>query len=144
MQRIDNTEDLISSLDVIASIEELEAERAALADAITTADLDDPDALAAAETALKEWDEGDEGEELADLNRLAEEAEGYAVDWEYGETLIRSSYFRTYAEELAEEIGAISLDAPWPAHHIDWEAAAEELKQDYTAVDFGGVTYWVR
>lgn len=27
---------------------------------------------------------------------------------------------------------------------IDWERAAEELRMDYTAVDFDGVTYWVR
>jgi hypothetical protein len=27
---------------------------------------------------------------------------------------------------------------------IDWEQAAYELKQDYTEVNFDGVSYWIR
>jgi hypothetical protein len=27
---------------------------------------------------------------------------------------------------------------------IDWNEAASELQMDYTAVEFDGVTYWVR
>jgi hypothetical protein len=27
---------------------------------------------------------------------------------------------------------------------IDWEAAAEELKNDYRELSYGGDTYWVR
>jgi hypothetical protein len=56
--------------------------------------------------------------------------------------LIRDSYLETYAKELAEGIGAISPDAVWPVNCIDWEKAVEQLKQDYTSVDFEGETYW--
>mgnify|MGYP001610086472 CR=1 FL=1 len=65
---------------------------------------------------------------------------------EDGVQLIRASYFETYAEELAEDIGAIDrkLEGQWPYNHIDWKAAAEELMQDYTEIDFDGVTYWYR
>lgn len=86
----------------------------------------------------------DDQEELAALRALQEEAEGYAPDWKYGTALIRDDYFETYAEELADDIGAIDRNAGWPACHIDWEAAAASLQMDYSAVEFDGVTYWVR
>ncbi len=88
-------------------------------------------------------DEGDQ-EELDALRALAEEAEGYAEDWNYGVTLIRESYFTEYAQDLAEDIGAIDPNASWPMNHIDWEAAADALKEDYTQVDLDGIAYYVR
>lgn len=86
----------------------------------------------------------DEQAELAALKALAEEAEGYAADWAHGETLIRDSYFKEYAQELAEDIGAINRNATWPNNCIDWDQAARELQMDYTSVEFDGVTYWIR
>lgn len=82
-------------------------------------------------------------EELSPLKSLAEEAEGYSADWNYGQALIRDSYFEEYAQQLAEDIGAIHRPA-WPCDHIDWEAAADALKMDYTQIDFDGVDYWIR
>jgi antirestriction protein len=116
MSDVSNADDIIDSRDVIERIEELEA-------------IEEPN--------------DEEKEELAALLALAEEGEGLA-DWQYGETLIRNSYFETYAEELAEDIGAIGKDTQWPLSFIDWEAAANALKQDYTAIEFDGVTYWGR
>lgn len=116
---ISNDDDLIDSRDVIQRIAELED--------IEPADLDD-----------------DDREELRVLKALAEEAAQYAPDWEHGETLIRDSYFKNYAQDLAEDIGAIKAEAQWPYTCIDWEQAARELRMDYTAVDFDGVTYWIR
>ena len=85
-----------------------------------------------------------ETEELTALRALAEEASDYAEDWTHGECLIRDSYFVEYAEQLADDIGAIDASATWPLCHIDWDAAADSLKMDYTQVDFGGVAYWIR
>ena len=82
--------------------------------------------------------------ELESLQSLNDEAEGYAPDWRYGEVLIRDSHFQTYAQELAEEIGAIDSNARWPNTCIDWDQAARELQMDYTSISFDGVTYWVR
>lgn len=87
--------------------------------------------------------------ELATLEELAKQGEAYAVDWEYGETLIHDSYFAKYAEDLANDCG---LEAPkdhrgnvaWPFNCIDWDEAAEQLKNNYTAIDFDGETYWIR
>ena len=112
-----NTDDVIDSRQIIERIEELEG-------------IVDPD--------------DEETSELASLKALAEEASGYSEDWRYGATLVRDSYFQTFAQDFAEDIGAINKDATWPNTCIDWEQAARELQMDYTAVEFDGVTYWVR
>ena len=100
---------------------------------------------------LEEQEERDELEEyeLGQLAALLEECKGnggdeqWRGDW-YPITLIRDSYFETYAQELADDIGAINSDATWPNNCIDWERAARELQMDYTSVDYDGVDYWVR
>jgi len=116
-REITNGEDIIDSRDIIERIDYLDT---------NYNDLDDVEKL-----------------ELVKLRKVAEQAEGYG-DWEYGEGLIRDSYFETYAQELAEDTGAISRDANWPLNKIDWEAAADELKIDYMEVEFDGVSYWIR
>ena len=121
---ISNTEDLINSRDVIDRIQYLEDEQ-------ERAENQD------------EWNESDEGQELKALQTLQEDAEGYC-DWAHGATLINDDYFEDYAQEFAEEIGAIGRATEWPCTCIDWEKAADELKMDYTSVEFNGVTYWVR
>jgi len=92
--------------------------------------------------AAIDWlDEDDEDRKA--LEALAEEAEG-SPDWQHGETLIRDSHFEEYAEELARDTGMLEGANDWPLRHIDWEAAADELKEDYFSVDFDGVEYWIR
>lgn len=128
---ISNTDSVIDSRDVIARIEEL-------TDLGTHYDGGEDPLF-----NIRLLD-GDERHEYEALTKLAEQAEGYAPDWNFGATLIHDDYFKTYAEELAEEIGAIDPEAGWPLNRIDWEAAADDLKIDYTAVDFDGETYWIR
>ena len=128
---ISNMDDIIDSRDVLARIEELRDEIEAY----------DEERLERMATDADEM--GGERVELAALEALADEAEGCG-DWEYGETLIRDSYFENYAEELANDIGAINAEATWPNNCIDWERAARELQMDYTSVEFDGVTYWLR
>ncbi len=122
---ISNSDDLIDSRDVIARIEYLESEC--------------------------EEDNGTEEDrdELKILLAFMEDMKGYGGDeqWRgdwYPVTIIRDSYFKEYAQELAEDIGAINAGATWPNNCIDWEQAARELRMDYTCVDFDGVDYWVR
>jgi hypothetical protein len=150
-----NCDDVIDSRDVIARIEELESERNDLEAAAQEAD----DALEnategvnrsylesaqlTAALALRDWDV-DNGEELKALQGLESQAEGYC-DWRHGATLIRDNYFESYAQEQAEDLhGDKVRHAQWPFNCIDWEQAANELQQDYTAVEFDGVTYWVQ
>ncbi len=134
-------DDVIDSRDVIARIEELEGQTKE----IPHHDDDCPADCASDACTVEVLDlDNDEAEELKILKALAEEASGYASDWSYGETLIRDSYFKKYAEELADDLGMIDSDAKWPMTCIDWERAARELQQDYTAVEFDDVTYWIR
>lgn len=75
-------------------------------------------------------------EHLAALQKLFVDASGY------GDSLIRESYFPTYAREYFEETHDAGRD--WPFNCIDWGQAAKELQVDYTAIDFEGVTYYAR
>lgn len=122
---ISKFDDIIDSREVIERIAELED-------------------IEGIEDQIAALEESDDATELVALRELAAEAEGYASDWRHGAQLIHDSYFEDYARELAGDIGAISRDAKWPLQHIDWAAAAAELQQDYTAVDFDGETYWVQ
>ena len=58
--------------------------------------------------------------------------------------LIADSHFTEYAQQLAEDIGAIRSDNQWPNYCIDWKCAARELQYDYSAVDIDGDRYWIR
>ena len=135
---ITNTDDLIDSRDVIARIEELEGEQSELLEAEEGSEEQSEEA----HEAFLAW-EDEFGDELDSLRKLAEQADG-SPDWAYGESLIRDTFFETYAQELAEDIGAVKDDASWPNNCIDWKRAARELQQDYMSVDFAGVTYWIR
>lgn len=158
---INTTDEIIDSRDVIARIEELEAEREALSDAVEecqaaydfhnsedTKNGPEWDDLTEAIDRLAEWDESEEAEELRNLQALAEECEG-VPDWIYGAQLIREDYFTTYIENLIDECYEMpkqinSGDWPWRHMTIDYEAAADEAKVDYTDVTFDGETYFVR
>jgi hypothetical protein len=164
MRTISNGDDIIDSRDVIARIEELASEHEALTEAVTEAqdaldaynagsggerhDTDSENlraALDAANLALDEWTSGDDQEELSALRALEDDASGYSDDWRHGATLIRDSYFEDYARETAEDMhGSEMRAASWPFDCIDWEQAAGELQQDYTSVEYGDETYWVR
>lgn len=159
---ISNSDDVIDSRDVIERIEELQGARDSLLEDIEEAreafralpkDKADPeysredhelsaDGIQAKEDALTVWDV-DNGDELKALLNLQEEAEGYAPDWRHGATMIRDSYFTDYCEELVKDIGDLPKDIP-SYLVIDWDATAENLKVDYTEVDFDGVAYWIR
>jgi hypothetical protein len=153
MSTVDKYQDIIDSRDVDSRIEELEAERDALIEALDEACVASDEAqrdgrddvhaeeVTAAQAALDEW--GD-GEELAALVAFRDDAKGYCSDWRYGETLIRDSYFTEYAQELAADLGALKSVEEWPYTCIDWDKAARELQRDYSSAELDGVTYWFR
>lgn len=122
-REISNRDDVIDSRDVIERIKELYA-------IVIDPSADMQDRLAA-------------NPELNALQALQLEAEPYAPDWTYGTTLIRDSYFVEYVEELLKDCGDLPQNIPGYIV-IDWEATADNIRQDYTSVDFDGVTFWVR
>jgi hypothetical protein len=129
---IETTADFFDSRDIIARIEELEARDAAFKS--VDPDEHDPEAY---------LDE-DEQAELKMLQDFAENAKGYVADWEYGETFINEDYFEEYAKEFASDVMGWKDDGSWPNPYIDWTAASDALKQDYTSFDMGGSTFWAR
>lgn len=88
----------------------------------------------------------DETEELETLESLLEELKGNGGDeqWEgnwYPVTLIRDSYFEESMDELIADCYEIPKDLPsFMTITLDYIA----LQQDYSTVEFDGVTYWYR
>ena len=138
---LDTTADIIDTRDIIARIEELEAEYEPISDS-------DDDA------AREAWDNTDEGKELSMLLELMEGMKGYGGDeqWRgdwYPITLIRESYFTDYIKELIHDCYEMPKEmntGAWPYRHmtIDYEAAADEAKGDYNELEIDGVTYFYR
>lgn len=88
-------------------------------------------------------------EDLKKLTDLLRDLEGMGGDEEhegiwYPGTLIADHYFTEYAQDLAEDIGAIDQNLTWPYTCIDWDKAARELQYDYSSVEYDGITYWTR
>lgn len=67
------------------------------------------------------------------VERAGQFEEAYAGEW---------GSIEEYAENLADDIGAIDGDAKWPMMYIDWERAARDLVLGgdvWTADSIGGV-----
>lgn len=139
--------DIIDSRNVEKRISDLESERQDLEDLLESATEDNAAAggetekMEAARLELEMWD-SDYEEELTNLKALREDVS--SSEWTYGLSLIADHYFQDYAEDLADDIGAIDRNQNWPMNCIDWKEAAKELQQDYSSVEYGSTTYWYR
>jgi hypothetical protein len=94
------------------------------------------------EEEIQNWKEDwlDEIAEICEIEKIEDEL---SSEFEYGVTLVHEDYFEEYTEELLIECGYISKDFPsWI--EIDWEATANNVKQDYTKVEYQGETYYAR
>ena len=120
--KFDGTEDVIDSRDIIERYDEL---------------------------AVLETLTDDELAEKTALEKLRAEGES-SPDWDYGEQLIRESYFEDYIEQLIDdcypEVSKALASSEWPMRHLklDIEDAAQEAKVDYFEVEFNGSTYLIR
>lgn len=149
------TDSTIDSRDIIEAQETLQAERDDLSEAVDDAETaynGDPDestlqALDNARLALSEWD-ADNADSLAALSSICADGENHS-DWSHGETLILESYFVEYIEELIRDCYSLPNEMKsnaWPWRHIsiDYEAAADEAKDDYAEITHDGTTYYIR
>lgn len=94
------------------------------------------------EEEIESWKE-DWETELKQIEEIDELEEKVGSEWEYGVTLIDEDDFEEYCEELVTDCGYISRDFPsWI--EVDWEATANNVKQDYSEVDYQGITYLFR
>ena len=120
-------QDILYSREIIKRIEELEGER----DEYTEDD----------EFTIEQWLD-DMPEDAKELAALKEFENAGVADWLHGETFILESYFTTYARQIAEDCE--DIPDHWPFTTIDWDTAAKVLRPDYTEVEAGGYTYYVR
>ena len=86
----------------------------------------------------------EELEEYRTLTEFRDEHDGtFGDSFDDGVTFIHEDYFTQAMEELCEDIGYLPEGAPdWLV--IDWDATADNLRADYTDVEFRGSTYWAR
>lgn len=84
------------------------------------------------------------------LEKLIRQGET-SSEWDDGIPMIHEDFFVEYTKDLIDDCWDIARDinkfsSEWPYRHlkIDYVAAAEELMQDYTNIDFDGVTYYIR
>lgn len=150
---ISNTDGTIDSRDVIERLEELTAERDAAQDhfdectetysfhnSAGTEDGPEWEDYKTARDELNAW-LSENGDEYVTLQSLAEQGERYASDWNYGEQLIRDSYFESAMDEMVADCYELPKDLPsWMIVTYDYDA----LRQDYTEIDFDGVAYLIR
>lgn len=99
--------------------------------------VDDTDATADLRAELREIDQF-----LANVAGNGGDEE-WCGDW-FPVTFIADTYFTQYARNLASDIGAIRDDASWPYTCIDWEQAANDLRNDYSSIEVRGCAFWYR
>lgn len=148
MNSVSLGDDIIDSRDVDSRINELRTQFDGTPFADDTFDSDDLQRIL--DETPEEWQnavaclDNDEIAELINLLAFREAGSQYTTEWKSGAVLILDTHFTKYAQQLAEDIGSIERDSQWPASHIDWDAAADELKQDYSEIEVDGHIYWVR
>jgi hypothetical protein len=82
----------------------------------------------------------DQAEEWESLIHFRDVECAGVEDFPHGATFIREDYFEEYVKDMLEQLG---VDVPgWVA--VDWTATADNVRVDYTAVEFDGDTYYVR
>jgi hypothetical protein len=155
----------IDSRDIIARHEELQDEYDSLVEALEESESDfrfksnsdefslseyedSENAVEKAQEALDEFNKSFEKDELDTLTIVISQGED-SPDWSYGETLILDSYFTDYTTELINDCYEFPKEfssGEWPWRHlsIDFEAAAEEAKSDYSEIEADGFLYYIR
>jgi len=95
--------------------------------------------LEKAKEELEEFKQSNEFEELEELKELESEI----PQWIDGNQLINEDHFIDYCKDLIKDIGDLPKNIP-SYIVIDWESTAENLKVDYSEIDYQGETWFYR
>jgi len=131
-KRLDDSRDTDSGVE----IEGVEADTDAAEREFDTAETEFDDCESDLQDAI--MDDSDRSE-LNELLALKEEISG----WKDGVTLIPVDDFESYCQDLCEDIGDIPKNLP-DYIVIDWDATSNNLKADYSEIDYNGETYLYR
>ena len=94
------------------------------------------------EEEIQDWKE-DWEDELKQIEEINDIEYKVGREFDYGVTLINEDYFEDFVKQDLEDCGYISKDFPsWI--EIDWNATAENVKQDYSELTFRGTNYLFR
>jgi hypothetical protein len=159
-----NTDNVIDSREIIERLEELRNERDSLREAMDAAgeawqeaekayqECQNAETVSAAllagwgheeaAEAYAEWAE-ENSDELRILEELNSDGENTSSDWTHGETMIHESYFVEFCREFVSDIGDMPKEIP-SYIEIDWEKTADNIRADYSEIDFDGQTYLIR
>ena len=102
----------------------------------------DDDTVADLELELEQLESDFDKDEQEELDEL-ENMESEIPEWKDGETLIPEDEFVDYCEELCKDIGDVPREIPWYIE-IDWDKTAENIKADYSEIEYQGTTYLYR
>lgn len=87
----------------------------------------------------------DEYNSIREITDLRNDIDGYAGDnFEDGIQLILEEDFKEYCEELVNDCYDLNSLPDFVKYNIDWEGVANELRGDYSEVEFRGDTYLYR
>jgi len=124
---------------IACKLEEISMKELELADLDCQEDVEDE--ILELENELENLHDELEGlkEEAEDIFELRDECNNYSR----GESLINEDYWVDYVRQMAEDIDGIDTNN-WPYDHINWDAAAEALRMDYTTITWRGQDFYVR
>lgn len=95
------------------------------------------------EEEIESW-KSDFENELKQIEEI-DTVENECSEFSYGETLIDEDDFEEYCQEFIEDCGYISKDMPMIiSNNIDWTGIADDMKQDYSEIEYQGNTYLYR
>lgn len=96
------------------------------------------------EEEIESWKDNwhTELEAIEAINTLEDEV---GEEFGYGTALIEEYEFEDYCQEFVGDCGYISKDTPQLIkNNIDWSGIADDMRQDYSEVNFRGETYLFR
>jgi antirestriction protein len=93
------------------------------------------------EEEIQSWKE-DWLDEITDICAIEDLEDEVGSEFSYGVTLIPEDDFEDFCEDLVSDIGDLPKDLPsYISNNIDWAGVAEDLRVDYSEVEFRGETY---
>lgn len=96
------------------------------------------------EEEIESWKEDFE-DELKEIEEIDDIENEVGSEFKYGVTLIDEDDFQEYCEDLVSDIGDLPRDLPsYISNNINWEGVADDLRVDYSEVEFRGTTYLYR
>lgn len=107
-------------------------------------DTNDFDDILWEEEEIQSWKQ-DWFKELEQIEEIDNVESEVGSEFDYGCTLIDEYDFEIYAKDLVIDCGDLPQNLPsYIENNIDWSGVADDLKQDYSEVEYQGTKYLFR